>query len=131
MLSFTKFSTRAKLYIGFGIIILAIVVNNILSYQSLTVIHESEGNLVKLMGIARNLTQLRSDENRLNGLTLEIIINKDLKDRALTIEELKDGVKSVEARTSEINKSLELFPSEMRMFQEVTTNIASLRRNRQ
>ena len=131
MLTISNFSTRTKLYFGFGMIILAILAIDVLSYQSVSKIHASEGEMFNLMSVTRNLTQLRSDENRLNGLTLEVIVTKDLSARTLTIEELKDGIKMAEIRASEISKSLENFPAELKIFQEVISNIATYRRTRQ
>ena len=131
MVSFSSFSTRAKLYFGFGLIIIAIIAINFQSYQSVTKIHASEGEMVNLLSISRNLTQLRSDENRLNGLIFEIMVTKDQNVRSLTIGELKDGVISAETRTSEINKSLENFSSELKVFKDVTATMVVYRRNRQ
>jgi methyl-accepting chemotaxis protein len=131
MVSFSNFSTRTKLYFGFGLIIIAIIAINFQSYQSVSKIHASEGEMVNLLSISRNLTQLRSDENRLNGLIFEIMVTKDQNARSLTIGELKDGITLAETKTSEINKSLENFPSELKIFQDVTTTMVIYRRNRQ
>ncbi len=111
----SNLSTRSKLVLSFGTIILVIISIIILSYFSVTKIRSSGEELAHKMLVARNLTQLRSDENRMRALALELIVLKGGSHFDEIIGEVNDRVKQVGQRVEEIQKDLSSSPAEAKI----------------
>ena len=73
----TYFSTRTKLFVGFGLILLSVLAIVIVSYKNMNSLNQTEEEIISSYEITGKLIQLRSDENRIRTLMLEIILFQD------------------------------------------------------
>jgi len=125
-----KLSTKAKLKFGFGIIITSIVILIVVSISSLKMMDNSDNQIKKIDTIIRNLTQLRSDENRLRSLTLELLFVND----KIYIDTLKANINfsttEVDIRISAIDNALNIFPDQKNQFKNLTLDIKKYNTNR-
>jgi hypothetical protein len=117
--------------LSFGLIILIILVIILQSYRNNVKISESGLQVINKLEISRELTQLRADENRIRGLALELMLQKDQAHVSKTKTDLDDRVKSVEIRVTKIHQDLVAFPEDARIFREVEDMMTTYRNNRQ
>lgn len=127
----SNFNTRTKLMLSFGVIFLVILTIIVQSYFSVTGIRNSGEKLAQTLYLSKDLTQLHSDENRIRSLVLELMILKDEKHSAETREELLQQVKLDDNRIKAIKVSMMAFPAELKIFQDITDEIATYRKNRE
>jgi methyl-accepting chemotaxis protein len=127
---FSKLSTKAKLFLGFGFIILAFLSTVIVSYLSISAINNSQSELTNALMIERELTQFRSDENRLRALMLEMILSKDGRERDTLQKEIKERVTDVDNRVKMIKQGLAGWQEEQLLFKEIETLMITFRENR-
>ncbi len=127
----SNFNTRTKLMLSFGVIFLVILTIIVQSYFSVTGIRNSGEKLAQTLYLSKDLTQLHSDENRIRGLVLELMILKDEKHIAEISDQIQDQVKLIDTQTESIQKSLISFPAELKIFLGIGDAIATYRKNRQ
>ncbi len=120
-------STRARLILGFSLIILAMVVIIIVSYTIINKINRSQSIITHSLQTITSLTELRSDENRLRALAVELIIDKRgqliLKNK---INIAEDGVNS---RIDNISSGLTQ-SHEIQLFKKITDSLLLFRATR-
>lgn len=130
MNTLNKLSTKTRLRLGFGIIITSIVVLIIVTFSSITRINSLHSEIYKLDHINRNLTQLRSDENRLRALSFELLFTKDINYKDSLRAKIKFRTSEVESRLIQIDSSLIDFPDQKIFFKEITTKLDKYNSNR-
>ena len=112
MRSTTYFSTRTKLFLGFGLILLGIIISSVVTYFSTNSLNQTEGEIVNSYEITQRICQIRSDENRMRTLLLEMILNKDAA-RDKTLEKLiQEKADSIVMYRSQIGDLVLFFPEE-------------------
>jgi len=127
---FSKLNTKTKLFLGFGFIIIAFLATVIVSYLGISTINNSQSELTNALMIERMLTELRSDENRLRALVLEMIQTKDSKERDTLAKEIKGRIVDVDANVKTIKQGLAGWQEELSQFKEIETQMITIRENR-
>lgn len=128
---FENLSTRSKLYLGFGFIIVAIVIIIIGSYISLVNIQKSQNKVIHVMRISQNLTQVRSDQNRIRALALDALLAEDKEHRDTILSQIQEQILKVESRVKDIKSVLSDMPEELKAFQDVNNLMLVYRKNRE
>jgi methyl-accepting chemotaxis protein len=125
-----KLSTKTKLRFGFGIIISSILILLIISFFSINRIENLHEEIIGLNKITRNLTQLRSDENRLRGLTLEYLLNNDKKTRDTILYKLGERTTKIENLIITLDSLLIDLPEQKLFFKKIETDLLQYNVNR-
>jgi len=125
-----KLSTKAKLKFDFGIILTSIVILIIVSFSSIKMIENSNNQIKIIDTITSNLTELRSDENRLISLTLELLLANDESYNDTIKANIKFRTTSTEKRISAIDSALINFPDQKNQFRNLTMVLKEYRNNR-
>ena len=123
-------STRSKLFIGFGFIILAIISCVVIAYENSAHNQTAQEKMISSFEIGRSLTQIRSDENRIRALNLEIILSRSAQERETLLADVKTQAGEIDIRYSTIEKSLENMPEELIMIREIRQMMLTYRDNR-
>ncbi len=130
MKSISSLSTRNKLFLGFGLIILAIIVTVFVSYLSSTHSNSAQGQMIRSFELSRSLTQVRSDENRIRSLILEMIMSREKSMKDTLQQEIAVQVEEIETRCTSIEQSLQDLPKELQQFGEIRKMMGIYRENR-
>ena len=108
----SNLNTRAKLMLSFGVISLVILTITIQSYFKVSTIRDSDEKLIQTMGLAKNMAELRSDQNTIRSLSFELMIAKEEKHTAETREQMQEQAKLIDDRMAGIEKNwLHFLPS--------------------
>lgn len=127
----SNLSTRSKLLLSFGVISLVILTITIQSYFSVSNIRDSGEKLIQAMDLAKNMAQLRSDQNTIRVLALELMIVKEEKHSTEMRALIQEQVKLIDNRMAGIEKKLASFSTELMIFQELSDEIITYRNNLQ
>ena len=124
-----KLSTKAKLINGTGIIITAIVFSLVISYTSIRKIERLNQHTEEIDHLSRTLVQLRSDENRLRALALELLITKDTRYRDTLQAHMKARTAQTASTLMVIDSSLNSFPDQNSQFKKIVPELEKYNRN--
>jgi methyl-accepting chemotaxis protein len=117
MRSLFKLSTRAKLIAGMGTIILLTAVMNIIAYFNVSSIEGYQEQLTQKLRIINDIAMLRSDENRLRVLSLEILLTRESNQKDQFYNEIEQQKTSILKNLDTLKTKLQAFPEfSMQMF---------------
>lgn len=105
-----RISTRTKLLFGILVIVLAITTILVVSYFNLTSIQKSQYAMTNSLETINLLTQIRSDENRLRALVLEMIIVEDREHKELMERQVVERHGTIETRVDSVLNNLSQYP---------------------
>jgi methyl-accepting chemotaxis protein len=132
MKSFFEINTRVKLIIGFGIIMMSIIVVLIFTNIVFSRIKTSGESIIRSFTISRELTELRADQNRIGALTLEMIVTRDQNaDDSMHVATIQ-RMTTADARIITIDKLLSGSPDILKQFAEIrmmSSNLNEMRKN--
>jgi methyl-accepting chemotaxis protein len=101
---FLNFSTRAKLFLGFGLMVLLLVAVAVTAYDGIATIRESQRRLYELdFADAVDLSLLRADLNGVRAGILEMMLTPRRSEK----EALQQNIKNRTARINEIVQGLQ------------------------
>ena len=112
-------SFRARLLIGFSIILIGITATWIIAMNSLNLIVAAKAELDIAQDTARELTNLRADQNRLNTLLLLATISESSEDSKQHLDELAKIWNSIDQIVSEMELTLQDNTAVLPAFREV------------
>jgi methyl-accepting chemotaxis protein len=112
-------SFRARLLLGFSVILIGITATWIIAMNSLNVIIKAKAELDIAQDAARELTNLRSDQNRLNTLLLLATISESSDQSQQHLDELAEIWSSIDQIVSEMEITLEDNTTVLPTFREV------------
>ena len=130
MKSTFNLSTRARLFLGFGVIIISVIIIVLVMLRNISESNASQILMIRSFDITRSLTQLRSDENRIRAMTLEMIISKDVIKKDTLQKAIFVMAAVVENRVKALEQLLENSPSELNRFREIENLMNQYRDNR-
>jgi methyl-accepting chemotaxis protein len=115
---FLNLTTRKKLFLGFGLMVLLLVIVFVTAYNGVAQIQESQIGLFKVdFTAATELLEMRADQNRIRAQMLEMMLVKDrVKQQALE-EDINERQESVGEGIKAISESLKSYPPEFRKFE--------------
>ena len=125
----TQLGTKARLVIGFGVIISAILILIIVSYLSISRINSLSNEIFQLDHTTRNLTQLRSDNNRLTALSLEYLVIKDAVGKESGRNNMKSRTSAIDSMLIIIDVSLTHLPQQQSLFRTISTDLETYIKN--
>lgn len=125
-----QISTRTKLLFGILVIVLSITTILIVSYINLTSIQKSQHEMANSLETINLLTQIRSDENRLRALILEMIIVEDREHQVTIEKQLEERHLAVEGRIDKIIEKLTRYPQFQEDVKILFDSLLVLHRNR-
>ena len=117
----SKLSPTAKMILGFGSIIVSIILLVFFSYRDMNHIHNSQNSLDDLYGVTRGITQLRGHENRLRAYNLELILAKDKSYRDTTKKQMLARISEAKILIDSMEILLEKDPEFLGLFKEIKT----------
>lgn len=128
---FVDFSTRTKLFLSFGLLVLFLLLVIGIAYNGIETLHQSQDKLfLEDFKPSIVLVELRSNQNRVRAQLLEMML---LTDR-IKQQEIK---KEIEKKTEEVNAGLAYVaeivkdhPDELKQFEEMTSILADYRKTR-
>jgi methyl-accepting chemotaxis protein len=124
-----KLSTRAKMLIGFGIIIASIIATLIFARMVGLKIKSSQETMIVAFKTSKELTQLRSDENRLRALILEMVLTRDNQQNDSLHLETHKRMAEVDARLNTIGEWMAGSPANMALLDEIMNMMKTLKDN--
>jgi len=131
MKSTFNISTKAKLFLGFGLIIVAIILLSILSFVSFNNINNAQTGMFKSMQMERNLTEFKADENRQMLTMLQITISKDPTRTNELKKQLVDKAALIAISLSLIENELQSYPVQLQKFNEIKVQLKRYIENRE
>ena len=126
----TKLTTKTKLLIGFGAIILSMVILIIVTFFGFIKISNLHQEISQLDHTVLNLTQLRSDENRLTALSFEFLVTKNGLRKDTVLSNIKFRSSEINSKLAFIDNSFNSFPEHQFLFRSITMDFAQYERNR-
>ncbi len=112
-------SFRARLLFGFSVILIGITATWIIAMNGLNQIVTAKAELDIAQDTARELTNLRSDQNRLNTLLLLAIVSESSDQSKQHLDELAGIWSSIDQNVSEMEVSLQDNTAVLPAFREV------------
>ncbi|MEI7983932.1 MAG: MCP four helix bundle domain-containing protein, partial [Bacteroidota bacterium] len=131
MNSSLSLSTRAKLFSGFGLIIIAVIFMMVLTLISFKNIKNAQTEMIRSFEITQRLTELRSDENRQMLTMLQITISKDQYRANALKKVLSEKAKLIAVKRNELKQELQPFPDEVTRFSEIEAQVKLYIENRE
>lgn len=122
MKNLTDLSTKTKLQVGFGMIILTFVVLVVVSFNCITKINHLHQEIAILDHISRISVELRSDANRLSDLSYEYLVIADVSERKESKKLIEEAKSNTNNRISELNLLLNEYPAQQKSLQSITNN---------
>lgn len=121
-----RLSSRAKVIVGMTIIVLATLIMNIMAYRNMNTIEMTQIRILASMNAINQLTQLRSDENRVRALIMEIAVAEENARREEILESLKERMKFKSDRVDSIMEMLASNPVLSEKFRPLMGRISQL-----
>jgi methyl-accepting chemotaxis protein len=119
MKSTTFFSTRSKLFLGFGLILAGIMTIVVITVGNMNSLNQIQGEIVSSYEITQRLIQIRSDENRMRTLMLEMILIKEEKKNIALEQAIAEKVDSVSKFLAEIRLRIASFPEDVAKYESM------------
>jgi len=130
MTFFSKLSPRVKIYLGFGIIIMSIIILIVTSYFSLKHIQRSQNEIDISHKITRSLTELQSIDNHLRALMLELIYSNKVSLKDSLKKEIQVHIHEAQGIENRIKESLRQSSEEYISYAEIESLRSTFAENR-
>ncbi len=130
MQSKSYLSTRVKLFLGFGLILLGVLILVPLTFFNMNKLAETQVEIIKSYEITHRLIQLRSDENRMRTLILQMVFSKEENKRNELEKLIMEKVDSSIRLTKEIGIQIQFFPEDINRFKEMELLLVTYSENR-
>ncbi len=119
-----RLSAKARMTIGFMVIILSIVVMLAISFNSFYRIINIHSEQDQIAGTAGDITQLRAYENLMSALLLEYMIIDSESERADLLHQIRDAFEEMNQREELIGESLSVFPDLYNFYLDIKARLA-------
>jgi methyl-accepting chemotaxis protein len=106
-------STRAKLFLGFGLIILLMLIVILTSYLSLVSIKQTKNDLQSSVEAKHNITEIKSECASSRAKLLELFLEKDKAKFSAILKTIKCSHDSIEGAREYLKKELTSFAIEV------------------
>lgn len=120
-----RLGAKARMIIGFGIIVLSIAVMLSVSFSSFYRIVNIHDEQDQIAGTAREITQLRAYENLMSALLLEYMILDSETDRAILKQQIANNLDEMNQREALIGERLSELPEENSFYNEIILKLAA------
>ncbi len=128
---FVSLSTRIKLILSFGMMVIFLLVVIIIAYNGLTTIRQSQSDLFQKDFLSSiELVEMRSDQNRVRALILEMMMSKDRAKQQALERNIREKSKEVDTGLKLVSESLAGLPQETKQFEEMVLVLADYRKTR-
>jgi len=101
-----KLKTRGKLFIGFAIMSIAMILTVYLTYTGALKTRSIQTRLITLDSLIYQISSLRADENRIITLSLDLILTRNQSEEPIIIEHLSTKAKEIFKESSAIENAL-------------------------
>ena len=129
---FINLSTRAKLFFGFGLMLIFLIIVIIAAYRNITLIRESQRTMFEDdMAAVVNLLELRSDLNRNRALVLEMMVMTKRSDQETLERDIRGRAKGID---EELQKLFAYGRNDLKFlsrFEELKTTLNAYRQTRE
>ena len=123
MNSSDKLSTQNKLLVGFGVIIIAIIIMVTISYRSITRINGLHQDMIHLEHTTIQFHHLGYDEVTIRALSFELLFEKDVRSKDSLINKIQLKTSEIESDLAELENSLVRFPDQNLMLREIAKTL--------
>jgi methyl-accepting chemotaxis protein len=128
---FVNISTRTKLFLSFGLMVLFLLVVIAIAYNGLTTLRQSQLELFQDDFLSSvELVGLRSAQNRAHAELLEMMMTTDTVRQQALERDIRERTKETEVGLKLISESLQNRPRELQRFSEMVSLYADYRRTR-
>jgi methyl-accepting chemotaxis protein len=119
---FLDLSTRAKLFLCFGLLLVLLTGVIIAAATGITTIRQSQKELFdKDFVVATELIELRSDQNRVRSQILEMMMEKDRLRMIALEQDIKNKSRDVESGISKVFEAFRSQPTERKRLEELNS----------
>jgi len=118
-----RLSTRTKLLIGFGIIIVAIIIMVTVSFTSIKRINELHQDMLEIEHSTIRFNQLCNDESSLRALSFELLFEKNLYSRDSLSNKIKLKTAEIESGLVTLENSLKNFTDLNLLLKDIAKNL--------
>ncbi len=129
---FLNLTTKSKLLVSTGILILLLISVIFISYTSMTAIQESQKTLYeKDFTVALDLVELRADLNRQRAKMLEMLISTKRSEQEKLEQDIKNRISQIDETTQKIFDEIQNEPNLIAKMTEMKTILNSFRQTRE
>ena len=122
MNSLNELSTKAKLKLGFGVIITSILILVIVSFFNIAKLNRLHDEMITIEHLTIDVIQFHSDENTIDGLSYKLLFEKTAFGRDSVIRLINAGTTKLESSLIQIDSLLAGFPEQKQLFQRIHAN---------
>jgi methyl-accepting chemotaxis protein len=130
MSSLNELSTKAKLKLGFGVIITSILILVIVSFFIVSKLNNLHNDMISVEHLTIDVIQFHSDENTIEGLSYELLLEKTAFGRDSVIRIINAGTTKLESSINQIDSLLNGLPEQKQLFKSIRTNSSQYIANR-
>jgi len=124
-------TTKTKLFLVFGLMVVFLFCVIVTAYTSITAIQKSQSDLFREDFLpTTELIELRSDQNRVRAQLLEMMITKNRAKQQVIEEDVRARAKEVDEGLNKISAALKEQPQELKKIEELISVRASYIKSR-
>jgi len=129
---FFNISTRTKLFVGFGLMIIFLAIVIITGYNSIKTIQKSQEELYRTdFSVAINLVEMRSGQNRARAQLLEMMMTDDRKKQQALEQDIKERSNEIDQDIKKLFVTLKSDPSAFKKLEELNAVRDAYRKTRE
>lgn len=124
-------STRAKLLLGFGVMLLLLVAAVVTAIGSLREIEQAQRTLMERdFAIVENVAEMREHQDRQRMRMLDAMVSEDQKDREKNLRQIQEGAVAVSREVEKLEARLAGDATSLQRVAELRAAIESYRQGR-
>ncbi|NOU47760.1 MAG: hypothetical protein HOO86_11960, partial [Bacteroidales bacterium] len=114
----SNINTRNRLLLGNGVIIIAIIAIVVVTYSNIKSLNSTQDKIINSYEITKRLIQIRSDENRMRTLLVEMVLFKDAAKQIELEKLIMEKVNAVSKMKEEIKKDIDFLQQDIDKYKD-------------
>ncbi len=121
---------KGKIISGFSFMITATIITLILAYSNVTKIDRVNSEIIELDSLTYDMTNLRSDLNRIRAISQTLLIENNYERAEEIITEISLEEETIFAEYASINTRLEQYPAIKNSFEKIKSKLENYKKSR-
>ncbi|MDA3943370.1 MAG: methyl-accepting chemotaxis protein [Bacteroidetes bacterium] len=130
MKNYFNIGSRAKIIIGFTVILASLAVILTVSFISFERIYEFQHKVEHMLQVTNKMTQIEAHENMMHSLVLEAMLYEDEDRQKLVFSKIENLEKEILGNIDQIDKDLVSIPEANELFYDIKKLLDEYRKNR-
>ena len=123
--------TRTKLFLGFGLIVILLMVVTLVAYRNIRALEESQRTLFERdYATSADLLELRADLNRQRSLMLEMMLRSERQEQQALEQDIRQRVQVIDRRFQRLSESGRSDPQFLSRLEELKGTLSAFRQTR-